>query len=184
MEPKFWIATAFGILGMIASFLIFQQTDRKRLLICKMIADTLWLIQYLLLGAYGGAGTTGIALLRSAVFLKWDPRRRSGRIWLIFFIMISLAVGILTWKNIFNLFSMAASLIAIVSFWIGNPKLNRILSFPVFLSMLTYDIAYFAVIGIFSDCFSMVSSIIGIIRHDRKKKNPPQNQNTIKESFS
>ncbi|MBQ7318616.1 MAG: YgjV family protein [Clostridia bacterium] len=169
MEPRFWIATGIGVLGMIACIMIFQQTERKKMLIWKMIADSLWLIQYVLLGAYGGVGTTAIAVLRGAVFLKWDPRQKGGKPVLIAFLIVSVAVGLLTWKNAFNLFSMAASVIAIVSFWIGNPKLSRILAFPISTSMLIYDVAYLSVMGIFNESFSMISSLIGIIRHDAKK---------------
>lgn len=174
MGPKFWIATGIGVLGMAACIMIFQQTERKKMLIWKMIADSLWLIQYVLLGAYGGVGTTAVAVLRGAVFLKWDPRQKGGKLVLTAFLIISVAVGLLTWKNAFNLFSMAASVIAIVSFWIGNPKLSRILAFPISTSMLIYDVAYLSIMGIFNESFSMISSLIGIIRHDVKKISAPK----------
>lgn len=169
MGSNFWIATGIGILGMLACIMIFQQTERKRMLIWKMIADSLWLIQYVLLGAYGGVATTAVAILRGAVFLKWDPRKKGGKLILTAFLIISVTLGLLTWNNAFNLFSMAASVIAIVSFWIGNPKLSRILAFPISTSMLIYDVAYLSIMGIFNESFSMISSLIGILRHDVKK---------------
>ena len=172
MGPKFWIATGIGVLGMIACIMIFQQTERKKMLIWKMIADTLWMIQYILLGAYGGVGTTAVAILRGAVFLKWDPRQKGGKLVLTGFLIIAIVVGLLIWRNAFNLFSMSASIIAIISFWIGNPKLSRILAFPISTSMLIYDVAYLSIMGIFNESFSMISSLIGIVRHDMKKNTP------------
>ena len=169
MEPKFWIATSLGVLGMLACIMIYQQTERKRMLIWKIIADSLWLVQYVMLGAYGGAGTAAVAILRSAVFLKWNPRQKGGKIVLSVFLVIAVAVALLTWKNAFNLLTMAASIMAIISFWIGNPKLSRILAFPISTSMLIYDVAYFSVMGIFNEAFGMTSSLVGIVRHDIKK---------------
>ncbi len=64
---------------------------------------------------------------------------------------------------------MIASLIAITSFWIGNPKLSRMLSYPIAVCMLIYDFKVAAVSGIVNELLTLVSSTIGVLRHDKVK---------------
>ena len=62
--------------------------------------------------------------------------------------------------------TLTASVIGVTSFWIGKPKISRILSFPIAVCLLIYDISTFAVAGVIIECMSMTSSTVGIIRHD------------------
>ena len=51
MEALPWI---LGILGVIANFIVYQQKDRKRMLIAKLICDLLWSCHYASLLAWSG----------------------------------------------------------------------------------------------------------------------------------
>ena len=85
------------------------------------------------------------------------------------FIIISIICTVLTWKNLFCIFTCVASILSVISFYIGIPKVSRILSFPISGCMLTYDIANFSIAGIINEIMSLTSSFIGYIRHDRKR---------------
>ena len=75
----------------------------------------------------------------------------------------------MTWDNWFSLLTCIASCIAVASFFIGIPSLSRILVFPISGCMLVYDVAVLSVAGIVNECIAMTSSLIGIIRLDRKR---------------
>ena len=61
-------------------------------------------------------------------------------------------------------------MLAVISFWIGKPKLSRIMSYPIAALMLTYDITFLAFMAIINEIITIISSTVGIIRHDVKKK--------------
>lgn len=159
-----------GYIAIVASMLIYQQKTRKNLLICKAVTDVLWIIHYFLLGAYTGAIVTCVALVREVVFFRSDWRNKSSKLILVIFLCISALCTALTWGGVFSIFAMLCSMLSIVSFWIGEPKVSRIMAFPISGCMLIYGVANGSVAVLINEVLVMVSSMIGILKHDRKKK--------------
>ena len=164
------ISDIFGIIGVLLTVILYQQKSRKSLLVYKLIIDVVWLGHYAFIGAYSGAVVCVIAALRELIFVKRDPRSKKGIIWLPIFIAVAMISTVFTWNNAFSLLTCIASCIAVVSFFIGKPRLSRIFVFPISTCMLIYDIACGSVAGIINECFAVSSSAVGIIRHDKKKK--------------
>ena len=159
----------FGILGVLCSVVIYQQKSRKNLLISKLVSDVIWFLHYFFLGAYSGAAIAAIGMIRELVFVNRDKKWGRSLLWLPIFIVISIICTIFTWKNLFCIFTCIASILSVISFYIGIPKVSRILSFPISGCMLTYDIANLSIAGIVNEIMSLTSSLIGYIRHDRKQ---------------
>lgn len=159
----------FGALGMATTVLIYQQKNRKGLLFSKLLSDVIWFLYYMCLSAYSGAAIAVIGIIRELVFINREKKWANHPFWLVFFLLLSLGSAFITWKNMFSVLPCIASAISIISFWIGNPKLSRILSYPISACMLTYNISCVAVIGVINEIFTITSSIIGAVRLDRKK---------------
>ena len=164
------ISDIFGIVGVLLTVVLYQQKSRKALLVYKLIIDVVWLGHYAFIGAYSGAVVCVIAALRELVFVKRDPKNKNGILWLPIFILVAIVSTVFTWNNAFSILTCLASCIAVVSFFIGKPKLSRIFVFPISACMLTYDIAFGSVPGIINECFALTSSAIGILRHDIANK--------------
>ena len=162
------VADILGILGILITVFVYQQKKREKMLLSKLILDLVWMLHYCFIGAYSGAVVAVIAAVREIVFVKRDPKKANGIIWLPIFIVVAIVSTILTWNNIFSIFTLLASCTAVVSFFIGKPNLSRILAFPVSLCMLTYDIACNSIAGIVNESFAIISSLVGIIRLDIK----------------
>ena len=159
-----------GYIAIVASMLIYQQKTRKNLLICKAVADVLWIIHYFLLGGYTGAIVTCVALVREVVFFRTDLRSKNSKLILACFLCVSVVCAALTWGNIFSVFAMLGSLLSIVSFWLGEPKVSRIMVFPISGCMLIYGVANGSVAVLINEVLVMLSSVIGILHHDRKNQ--------------
>lgn len=159
-----------GYIAVVISVLIYQQKTRTGLLLFKGLSDIFWITHYLLLGGYTGAAVTAIALIRTIVFFKSNSRDTNGRIILVCFLCASIVSGILTWGSIFSLFAMLGSMTAIVSFWIGKPNISRILAFPVSVCMLIYGASNGSTAVILNEILVLISSTLGILRHDRKPR--------------
>lgn len=164
------ISNIFGILGIGSTVLIYQKKTRRGLILSKLLSDVIWFLYYFSLSAYSGAGIAVIGILRELVFVNKEKKWAKHPVWLVFFLALSFGCAVLTWKNAFSLLPCAASAVSVISFWIGNPRLSRILSYPISACMLTYDIACGAVLGIVNELFTVLSSIVGAVRHDRKKE--------------
>ena len=158
----------FGFLGILCTVIIYQQKSRKGLLFSKLTSDVVWFMHYFFLGAYSGAAIAAIGAVRELVFVNKDKKWGRHILWLPFFIIISIICTVFTWKNIFCICTCIASILSVISFYIGVPKVSRIMSFPISGCMLTYDIANLSIAGIVNEIMSVTSSIVGYIRHDKK----------------
>ena len=163
------LAYLFGFLGICSTVIIYQQRDRKRLLINKLLSDLIWFLHYLFLGAYSGAAVAAIGACREIVFVNKNRRWGKSVLWLPFFILVSVICTVLTWKSVFSVFTCIASCLSVIGFYIGKPKLSRILSFPISACMLTYDIASSSLPGIINEFFAITSSAVGLLIIDRRK---------------
>ena len=163
------IAQLVGFAGIAANMIIYQQKTRRQLLAWKFCSDVLWGLHYILVGGYTGAAISLIAMLRELVFMDRRHKWTQSRWTFVFFLGVAVAAAVLTWKNIFSLLPMIASIIAVTGFWMGNPRLSRILSFPVSACMLTYGVSVASLATVCNEVLTIISSVIGIFRHDRKK---------------
>ena len=159
-----------GALGIAANVIIYQQKSGKKLVFWKLISDVLWALQYIMLGAYSGAAIAVIGIFREIVFYNNDKKWARSRLWLLFFICVSVLSGILTFKSVFSLLPMVASVLSILGFWRKSPSLSRVLAFPISASMLTYDIYAVSYMGIVNEVLTIISAVIGIIRYLKTKE--------------
>ena len=116
-----------------------------------------------------GAAVAGIGVARETTFLAIEDRKIDRRPFLAVFFVCALLSVWLTWGGVFSLLPAAASLLSVVSFWQQRPRLSRRLAIPISLCMLTYDIAVGSVAGIVNEIFTLISTAIGMVRHDRRR---------------
>ena len=159
-----YLSWLFGIGGILANIMIFQQKDKKYLLTVKLLADISWTAHYALLSAWSGAAVCGIGIVRESIFLNRPRKWANSPLWLILFFLCSLVSVVLTWKSPFSILPAFASMLSILSFWIGNPKLTRWLQIPISLSFLAYNVTVVSVTGILNEALTLTSIIIAFIR--------------------
>lgn len=161
------IREIIGAVAIATSVLIYQQKDRRRLLLCKGVTDVLWIGHYLMLGGYTGAAVTGISLVRGIVLYN---AKTKNRFILLCFMAASVICTAITWNDAYSLFPAAASLTSVFSFWLGIPKISRIMSFPISACMLTYGVHNGSVTVMINEILVMLSSALGLLFVDRNRK--------------
>ncbi len=170
-EMKIIIAQIFGIGAMISLFSIYQQKSRKKLIICKLCADICWVFHYMLLGAPGGMIPNFIGIFRELVFVNRESKKWADMpIWPILFILINWGVGITTFKAPINILPIAASTFVTISLWLKKPRLTKLISAPVSMTFLIYDIFVGSYVGIINESISIISIIISFIRERKKNE--------------
>lgn len=163
------IGKIVGYVAIISSFVIYQQKSQKGLLICKGISDILWIIHYAFLGAFTGAAVTIVALIRELTFFTVKSENKKRKSTLIIFLIASAVCTAFTWKNFFSIFALMGSLLSVTSFWVGSPKLSRVLSFPISICMLIYGVSNNSNAVLINEIIVITSSLLGILFIDKKK---------------
>ena len=165
-----YIAQIFGIGAMISLFMIYQQSSRKRLIFAKLCADICWSVHYFCLGAYGGIVPNALGIFRELTFMQREEKRWANKPFIpIIFIIINWGVGFFTFSSPINILPIAASTFVTISLWLRKPVLTKIISIPVSLTFLIYDIFVGSHIGVVNESIAIISIIINFIREGNKK---------------
>lgn len=163
------IAELIGYAAVLSAFVMFQQTDRKRLIFCKLIIDILWITHFAMLGGYTIVCTTSVAVIREIVFINRDKRIFSSQIWLWIFIAVYTVIPVLTWEGIHSIFPALSSIAATFSLWVRSVRRTKEISLFVALSQLVYEIAVGSYAAVTNEIVTITSIIISFLR-ERKKK--------------
>ncbi len=160
------IAQLIGLGGTYMLFTLYQQKERKKLLLRKLCADVLWGIHFVMLGAWAGAIPNLMGIFRETVFLHSDKKWANSFVWPVLFIVISWILAIISWKSALGLLPMCASTLVTISMRVEKTKTTRILSVPICLAFLTYDFFVASYAGMINESISLVSIFIAIFRND------------------
>lgn len=166
------ITQMLGVGAMISLFISYQQKERQKLISCKLSADLFWMAHYLFLGAYGGMIPNFVGIFRELVFINRDRKRWANFIlWPVMFILINWGLGIYTFKTPINILPIAASTFVTVSLWLRRPTLTKIISVPVSVTFLIYDLFVNSYVGVVNESIAIFSILLYFIKERRRKNN-------------
>lgn len=181
MTPIEIAGQTIGIAAMVCNIISYQYKDQKKLVICHLLGGLLFAVSFFMLGAIIGGILNLVAMIRSVIFLFPKKLKASHPAWLWGFFASYIVFYVLT----FTVFGTEPTPIAFaieilpvvgmtalsVGFMLANTKAMRItglISSPVWL---IYNIYYVSVGAIICEAISIVSIVVGMIRHDKKSKN-------------
>ena len=168
------IAFVVGIMAVTLYFLGYLQKRRKNIIFLNVSSRILYIIQYILLGAFegavldvAGAASSVLAQKKDTAFIK--KHIKSVVISINLIIVVS---GLFLYKNIFSLLPIIGVLLHTGAFWIEDEKRIRqvsLLGSPFWLVYNFVSQAYGSCIG---DILSIISILTSMIRYDFKKNIP------------
>ena len=164
------ISEILGFIGVGLNAVVYQQKKRNRLLVFKLISDVVWMLHYGLMGNYSGAAVATIGIARESTFLVTDKKGIDRRPFLLVFLGCACFSVWLTWGGWFSVLPATASFLSVISFWQQKPRVSRLLALPLSACMVIYSTMVGSYAGIANEIFTVTSTVIGIIRHDIKKK--------------
>lgn len=165
-----------GLLAVAVFLLSYQQKKRKHIIITNAISRSLYILQYILLGAFSGAVLDILGLISSVIAEKKDLPFFKKHLKLIFFtvnIMIiasGTAIAVIN-KSFLDIFPIIGVLLHTSAFWITNEKKIRIVSLlgsPFWFVYNFLSRAYGSSIG---DILTMVSIVIAMIKYRKSEAN-------------
>ncbi len=171
------IAQVVGFIGTALLFLSFQQKKRQGILLFQILSGAVFILHYILLGAYTGAALNFIGFSRSVVFYNSDKKWAKSPVWLVVFIVVSAVASILTWAEWYSVLPAIAMMLTTVSYWLKNETKIRLVTFPSSPCWLAYNALAGSFAGVVTECIVMSSIIIAIVRFDILKRGKKLNEN-------
>ena len=169
MEMKEIIGQIFGIFGLLAFVLSFQCKSSKKLVFVQGIGGMLFFINFLLIGAYGGALFNLTIMIRGLLYAKKD-----GKIWKPILIGVLFTVAYVygltlvrgdILQMVLITLPYVSLLIMSVLMWKENGNLIRIFQISALSpSWLIHNIFNFTLGGILAELFNIISAILSLVR--------------------
>ena len=169
----FITAQILGLLGSGSTIVATQMKSKKNYLFAYTIAYVLLIANMILLKAYAGVINCLILMILTLISTKYENKKFPT--WLVItFSLIILIGSIITFENIYSLLPTIASYAYWVILLSKDMKTIRRCTFLLKLLWAIYDFLIMAYTTCALDCFGVISSVIAMIRYDRKHE-PQQN---------
>ena len=157
----------------VAIFLLsYLQKTRARIIGLNLTSRILYILQYLLLGAFEGAALDILGALSSAIASKKNaPSVKRYALLLLLLLDGSMIVaGILLYKNIFSIFPVLGVLLHTTAFWVDDERIIRAVSLlgsPCWFVYNTASHAYGSAVG---DVLTVCAIVIAMVKYRGVKK--------------
>ncbi len=162
------IANGVGLIAVVLFVASYQIKKRNGIIACNAISRALYILQYILLGAFSGAVLDVIGLISSVLAARKDsPLMRKLRIPLLILINASMLVAtVLLYESFWDLLPFVGVLLHTTAFWLTNERKIRLLSIlgsPFWFAYNAHSLAFGSAAG---DIFTIISIGIAILRYD------------------
>lgn len=164
------IAQIIGLAAVALFLLSYQQKERKDIILMNTVSRCLYILQYILLGAFSGAVLDVLGAVSSAVAGKKHTefvKKHTKLIIIILNFSIVFVGGVIAVINrsLLDVFPIIGVLLHTSAFWITDEKIIRrvsLLGSPFWFVYNFLSRAYGSSLG---DLFTMVSIIVAMIRY-------------------
>ena len=166
------LSTIFGLLAVGMFVLSYQMKSRRNIILLNAGSRVLYVAQYILLGAIEGALLDVVALLVSVFYRARDKgfMKKHPALTVIVTNVVILALGMLTYRNIFSLLPIFGVIFETLGLWLKKEKHIRLVSLfgaPFWLVYNMLNRAYGSLIG---NVITLASIFVAIVRYDILKK--------------
>ena len=167
------VSQVIGFLAVASFLLSYQLKKRKDIILCNVLSRCLYILQYILLGAFEGAVLDVLGAISSVIAAKKHLPfiKKHTRIFVVCMDLIIVAAGLLLYVNPFSLLPIAGVLLHTTAFWINDEKMIRrvsLLGSPFWMIYNFSCLAYGSAVG---DFLTMVSIVIAMIKYRNQKNN-------------
>jgi hypothetical protein len=166
------IPQIIGILAVVTFLLSYQQKKRLGIILFNTVSRGLYILQYLLLGAFSGAVLDVLGMIASLIAAKKDAPwlKKHLRLVVLSVNAVIVVVGLLLCKSFYDLLPIVGVLLHTGAFWLNDERMIRrisLLGSPFWFVYNFVSHAYGSAVG---DLLTMGSIILAMIRYRKKKE--------------
>ena len=168
MNYMYMAGQAVGIAAMAFGLFCFQMKTARKLLTVQLIASILFVIHYLMIGGVSAAVLHGVCGVRNIVYQYIERKNISIRPYSILFAVIIALLGAVSWQGWYSVFVVLGLGINTVCMSFKNAQNIRksiLITAPL---VIIYNIFVCSVGGIIHEGAEIVSSVIGLIRFNKR----------------
>ena len=170
------IANIVGLLAVGMFVMSYQFKTRKILIIFNAGSRLLYVLQYILLGAFSGAALDGVAFVISLIFERRDRGffARHKALTLVLCYLPVLVAGALTYAGPLSLLPILAVISETIALWLIRERHIRIVSLvgqPLWFTYNIFNLAYGSALG---NIIGIVSIGTALVRYDILGKEKPK----------
>lgn len=159
------ISQIFVIIATLILGITYFLKDKVKILILCLFYCLFYGVHYLLLGAFTGSLMNLVSFIRNFWFFRNSKKnKKNGKLLLIILVSISVISCIITYKDIFSIVSMTASILSTYSIWQDNIKVYKILAIPVSICFVLYSIHINSIVAIITETILLIMEIVAIIK--------------------
>ena len=163
MEPMEFIAQAVGILGSVAYLISFQIKKNRPFFVTQCLGSFLFMLNYLLLGAYTGCLMNTLGVIRAACLALGGKFHHRAIPWVLDVIYIT--VTVLTFEGVPSALVLVAMICSTHALWTKKGNIIRYVQLSVTSPCwLAHNIMVFSIGGIICEVGNMISTVISILR--------------------
>lgn len=165
---------AIGFVGVAFFVASYQIKSNKALFLCQMIGCIIFCVQFFIMGAYTGAVSLVINIVRNLLLVKraewkWVEHRAT-----MFAILgVLTAMTVYTWDGIISLLPFIMVAVTTIGYWSNNAQKIRLSQFIGSPCVLLYDVLVGSWGGVLNETITLVSIIISVIRFGWKDMGRP-----------
>jgi len=159
-----------GLLAVVSFLLSYQQKKRINIIIVNIVSRVLYILQYVLLGAYAGAVLDALGIVASVIASKKDSPWMKKRLKTIIIMsdLAIIAIGCLFIKSYLDILPIIGILLHTGAFWLYDERKIRIISLGGSPFWFIYNFASRAYGSAVGDVLIMISIIVAMVRFRKK----------------
>ena len=162
------VLALFAILFWVISILL---KNKKTILLMQVIANGIYGIEYLLLGAFSAASMNFLSFLRLLVYYFYALLNIKMPKWILFvFIALVLLFGIITYDGLISLLPIIITVLYTYAFWQNNLNVARIIYIVAAIIWIYYNYEVGAYVGIIGNILEITTGLISLIKYRGGKK--------------
>ena len=165
MEFNYLLSQICVILAVILLGITYLIKDKRIILFLSILIVSLYGAQYLLLSAMSGFYMNLVSIIRNIWFyINAKNKKKNSIIVLIVLYIIAIVLGVISFKNVFSILPILATMLYTYSIWQDDIKVYRWLAIPVSISWIIYNVYSNTLFGIITESILLIIEIIGVIK--------------------
>ncbi len=172
------ITQIIGIIGMCMNIFSYQAKTKRNIILIQFFGSLFFTINMFMLNAYTGALLNLIGVVRAILYANKDKIKNLKPInfafiltyitsYVLTFLLFGKTVSV--YNIIIEILPVVAMIATTISFSKDSAKLVRLFAFISSPSWLIYNCFNFAIGGILCEIFTLISTVIAILRFNKKE---------------
>lgn len=161
----FITAQIMGGIALINLILSYQQKTKKNFLVCQIIANLFYALQYVFLSALSGVTSSIISTVRSIIFYNYQKKDKNiPFVWLVVFILLPVLTLLMVYDNIYSLIPVFIACFYTYGTWQKKLYKTYLIGAIAGFLWIIYSYTIGAWLGLVAGIFELISSLIGLFR--------------------